>query len=110
MMPNQERQGLDKWLGADVVSQDNQALGKVERYLMDRLTEVPTWIVVDAGLLGLTHRIVPVGGAAFEDGRIVVAAQQRIVESQPDAHIDGNVLEPEAETALSEHYGLGAKD
>ena len=110
MMPNQERQGLDKWLGADVVSQDNQAIGKVERYLIDRLTEVPTWIVVDAGVLGLTRRVVPVGGAAFEDGRIVVAAPQHIVESQPDAQIDGDVLEPEGETALEEHYGLGAKD
>jgi hypothetical protein len=110
MMPNQERQGLDKWLGADVVSQDNQSIGKVERYLMDRLSEVPTWIVVDAGILGLTRRIVPVGGASFEDGRVVVAAQQYVVESQPDAHIDGDVLEADAETALSAHYGLGAQD
>jgi hypothetical protein len=110
MMPNEDRQGLDKWLGADVVSQDNQPLGKVDRYLIDRLTEVQTWIVVDAGLLGLTHRIVPLGGATFEDGRIVVAAPQKTVESQPRADIDGDVLEPDAETALSDHYGLGAKD
>ena len=110
MMPNQERQGLDKWLGADVVSQDDQTIGKVERYLMDRLTEVPTWVVVDAGILSLTQWVVPVGGAAFEEGRIVVAAPKDIVESQPEVHIEGNVLEPEGEKALEEHYGLGAKD
>jgi hypothetical protein len=110
MMPNPQREGLDKWLGADVVSQDNQEIGKVERYLLDRLTEVPTWIVVDGGLLGLNRHIVPLGGASFEDGRIVIAAAQHIVASQPNAHIDGDVLEPEDETALSEHYGLGASE
>ena len=110
MMPNQERQGLDKWLGADVVSRDNQTIGKVERYLIDRLTEVPTWIVVDAGILGLTRRFVPVGGASFEDGRILVATDQGTIESQPDAEVDGDTLVPEAETALSEHYGLGASE
>ena len=110
MMPNPQREGLDGWLGADVVSQDNQEVGKVERYLLDRITEVPTWIVVDGGLLGLNRRIVPLGGASFEDGRIVIASAQDIVASQPQAQIDGDVLEPDDETALSEHFGLGAKD
>jgi hypothetical protein len=110
MMPNPQREGLDKWLGADVLSRDNQSIGKVDRYLLDRLSEVPTWIVVDRGLFGLTHRIVPVGGATFEDGRIVLAAPQHVIETQPDVHIDGDVLEAEGETALSEHYGLGATE
>jgi hypothetical protein len=50
------------------------------------------------------------GGATFEDGRIVVATPQHMIQSQPHAHIEDDVLEPEAEVALSEHYGLGAKE
>ena len=110
MMQNHESYGLGRWVGAEVVSRDNQEIGRVERYLIDRLTEVPTWIVVDAGLLGLTHRIVPVGGATFEDGRVILASPQHVVASQPAAHIDGDVLEADDEAVLERHYGLGAAD
>jgi hypothetical protein len=110
MMPNREDHGLGKWVGAEVVSRDNQEVGRVERYLIDRLTEVPTWIVVDAGVLGLTHRIVPVGGATFEDRRIVLAIPQHVIATQPDAHIEGDVLASDDELALAEYYGLGAAE
>ena len=107
MMPQPERQGLDKWMDKEVVSSDGESIGRVKRFLIERVTEVPAWAVVQGGVLEGRQSIVPLGGATFEPDRIIAEPSQSQIASAPDFEIDGDALTPESEEALDGHFGLG---
>jgi hypothetical protein len=107
MMPQPDRQGLDKWIDKEVVSADGETVGRVKRFLIERVTEVPAWAVVQGGLLESRQYVVPLGGASFELDRIVVEPSRSQVADAPEVEIEGDTLSPDGEKALDGHFGLG---
>ena len=106
MLQQPQSQGIDKYLGKDLVSSEGEKLGTVDSYLDDRLTEVPTWILVTSGLLSTRRFIVPLAGSEFEDDHIRAAYPIQVLTQEPE--IDSKELTPESEAILQSYFGLGA--
>jgi hypothetical protein len=100
-------QGVGKYVGKTVVSTDGEKLGSVERFLPHRVTEVPEWIVVGAGLFTTRRLIVPLAGSSFEDDRVRVAYPAIAITGEPEVEASEE-LTPEAEAILESYFGLGA--
>jgi hypothetical protein len=109
MMAEQPPHGVEKYLDAEVVSSDGQKLGHVSKLLNNRVTRVPEWIVVEAGLLGRDKLIVPLAGSDFGNGLVMIAYKSEQVHAAPHTDLDDDALPPEGEDALNRHFGLGAQ-
>ncbi len=106
-MREPETRGLDKHVGNSLVSSDGEKLGTIARFVPNRVTEIPEWIVIEAGLFGTKQLVVPVAGADFEDSEVRVAYPKQVVVEEPDFE-DAEELSPEAESILEAYFGLGA--
>ena len=106
-MREPEARGLDKHLGNNLVSSDGEKLGTIARFLPNRVTEIPEWMVVEAGLFGTKQLVVPVAGSEFQDDVVRVAYPKQVVIEEPDFE-DAEELSAEAEAMLESYFGLGA--
>jgi hypothetical protein len=100
-------QGVEKYVGKSVLSTEGEKLGAVNRFIPNRVTEVPEWIVVESGLFATRRFIVPLAGSSFEDDKVHIAYPAKTVNDQPEVESDEQ-LTPEAEAVLESYYGLGA--
>ena len=107
-MREPELRGLDKHLGNSLVSSDGEKLGTIARFLPNRVTEIPEWMVIDAGLFGTKQLVVPVAGSEFEENTVRVAYPKQVVVEEPDFE-DAEELSAEAESILEAYFGLGAQ-
>ncbi len=99
-------QGAEKFLGKEVISEDGQKLGVADRFINNRLTEIPQWIVVEAGLFGMKKLVVPVAGSSLDEMGVHIPFSKDSVVQEPEVDVDG--LNPESEDALNSYFGLGA--
>lgn len=107
-MREPEIRGLDKHLGSSLVSSDGEKLGTIARFLPNRVTEVPEWMVIDAGLFNTKQLVVPVAGSEFEDHAVRIAYPKQVVIEEPDFE-DAEELSAEAESILEAYFGLGTQ-
>jgi hypothetical protein len=98
--------GADKLLGKAIFAAAGEKLGTADHFINSRITEVPQWIVVEAGLLGLKKLIVPVAGNFLDDDGVHIPYTSEEVRSEPECNPDN--LTPELDDALNAHFGLGA--
>ena len=109
MMPERRPQAIEKFIGLQLRTADGRDIGTVSRFLTNRLGDLPEWLLVERGILGGRTLIVPVADTSLEeDERVVTPYTSELIEAQPDAEIDGEVLSHESDDALNQHFGLGA--
>jgi len=107
MLEERRPQGIEKYIGNDLRSADSEKIGTIAEFRNNRLTEVPEWIVVSAGLLGGRTFIVPLAGADFDENAIVVPYTKQVIMDEPEIE-DARDLNLEAESILGNYFGLGA--
>jgi len=110
MMADRPPQGADKYLDREVMTSDGARLGVAAKLLKNRVSEVPAWIIVEAGLLGRKHFVVPLAGSDLNEESITIGYSNAQVTSAPQTEPDdeNDTLTPEDEDALDHHFGLGA--
>ena len=101
------RQGIEKYIGKDLMSDDGEKVGTIDEFLKHRVTDVPEWIVVETGFLAGRKLVVPLAGSSFAEGHVEVPYPVNVIKEQPEVEA-GETLPPEAESMLSAYFGLGA--
>lgn len=93
--------------GHTVIDADGETVGKVIRviYEDDDLDSMPSWIVVDRGLLRSEHYVPAPGAYATPDDCVVVPFAKRWIKAAPRA--DRNGLTAPTRRELQIHYQLG---
>ena len=92
--------------GHRVVDAVGEKLGVIDDVLFDGETNVPTWAIVNRGLLRSKASVVPLKRAfRTDDGDIVVAFDKHTVSNAPHIGHD-HVLSHDTEEALVAHYGV----
>src|SRR5207244_12197485 len=107
MLQEPRPHGIEKYLGKDLVSGDGEKLGVIDRFVNNRLSDVPEWMVVETGLLGSRDLIVPVAGSSFDEGGVRVPYPKEVIIEEPDLEADEDITS-EAESILNAYFGLGA--
>jgi hypothetical protein len=110
MMANLPPQGVDKYLDREVVTSDGAKLGIAAKLLKNRVSEIPAWIVVEAGLLGRKRYVVPLAGSELNEDSVLISYSNDQVTAAPQAEPDDetDTLTPDDEDALDRHFNLGA--
>jgi uncharacterized protein (TIGR02271 family) len=93
------------WVGSEAFDASGEKVGKVGDVYLDRLSHLPAWVVVHAGLLGTRKVFVPVTGATIDDEGVKLAFSGDQIAGAPRPDADG-ALTPREEQALFHHYGV----
>lgn len=95
--------------GHEVLDDQNQYVGKVTDVIYDEpagdVSAMPTWLVVDPGLLRTAHYVPAVGSYRTADGAIVVPWDKEWIKSATKAHRD-HILSDEDRHELRAHYAM----
>jgi hypothetical protein len=110
MMADRPPQGAEKYLYREVVTSDGAKIGVAAKLLKNRVSEIPAWIVVEAGLLGRKRYVVPLAGSDLNEDSILLGYSNDQVTAAPQADPDDetDTLRPDDEDALDRHFNLGA--
>jgi hypothetical protein len=108
MMPERRPQGIEKYLGKPLISGEGEKIGTIDRFIEQRLTGVPEWMVVEAGILGTKDFVVPVADSSLEEDGVHVPYPKEVIVEEPEIEVDAGIT-PEAETILNSYFGLGAQ-
>ncbi|MDQ2845368.1 MAG: PRC and DUF2382 domain-containing protein [Actinomycetota bacterium] len=95
----------DQTIGAEVVSQDGQSLGKVETLYMDNQTGQPSWVAVKSGLFGTHVSLLPIAATKFDGQTMTVPFSKEQVKSAPHHDPDSEISQQD-EQELYQHYQL----
>jgi uncharacterized protein YrrD len=93
--------------GHTVVDPEGETVGKVTKVIYDgdEGDPMPSWMVVDRGLLRPEHYVPARGAYATPDDRVIVPFLKRWITSAPRA--DRVDLTPPTRRQLRVHYRLG---
>jgi len=108
MFPERRPHGIERYLGKDLVSANGEKLGKIDRFIENRLTGVPQWMVVETGLFGNRDLVIPLADSSFEEDDVRVPFTKEVIIGEPELEVDDG-LTSEAETILDSYFGLGAQ-
>jgi uncharacterized protein (TIGR02271 family) len=92
------------WQGRDVLSADEEKIGKVKEIYEDQRTGKPEWALVTSGLFGTQSHFVPLAGAEPRGEAVRVRVSKDQVKESPTTS-EGELSEEE-ERHLFEHYGV----
>ena len=96
--------------GATAFDQDGQKIGEVTTVYLDNTTGDPQWVIVAAGLFGLSDTVVPASLAHMRRPQeVAFAASKSTITSAPQIDPKGPPTAAEADQLLR-HYGLGPGD
>ena len=91
--------------GHVVVDPEGATVGRVSRVIYDADDDMPSWMVVDRGLLRPANYVPATGAYATPDDRIVVPFDKARIKSAPRA--DRSELTEPLRHQLYCHYELG---
>ena len=103
-MSNFDSQAYADWPGREVIDSKGEKLGKVSQIYLDEQTAQPTWLSIKSGLFGSRSSFVPLDGANWDEGTLVVAYDKDTVKGAPDID-DSGALSVDEEQELFAHYG-----
>jgi hypothetical protein len=96
--------------GATAYDQEGQKIGEVTNVYLDNTTGDPQWVIVAAGLFGLSDTLVPASLAHLRrPQQVAFAASKNTITSAPQIDPKGPPTQAEADQLLR-HYGLGPGD
>lgn len=93
--------------GHTVIDPEGVTVGKVAKVIYDDTTasDMPSWMIVDGGLLRQTSYVPASGAYATPDDCVIVPFNKRWIKAAPKVHRAG-LTEP-VRTELHVHYQLG---
>lgn len=100
---------LESLIGCTAYDRLGRAIGQVEQFYVDNVSEEPTWAVVAAGTTG-EHSLVPLTGAQYRaaDRVLQVPVDNERVRSAPHVEHHGRI-DPDDEQLLLEYYSVGRR-
>lgn len=98
-------QQLAHLVGAAVLAEDGDKIGKVGQVYFDDATGRAEWVTVETGLFGSSESFVPLRQATFDSGELRVPYSKSKVKDAPNID-DSRHLDVEEEEALYRYYGL----
>src|SRR5688572_21913470 len=98
---------LAEWRGKDVMTSDDQRLGEVYEIVYDYITEMPEWIGVEGGPLGIRTFLVPAVDAEPEEGYLRIPYPKDMILQEPEFDLGEGFSDAGSETALHNYFGLG---
>ena len=102
-MSNFDSQAYADWPGREVIDSKGVKLGKASQIYLDEQTAQPTWLSIKSGLFGSRSSFVPLDGANWEEGTLVVAYDKDTVQGAPDID-DTGALSADEERELFAYY------
>ncbi len=103
------REQLDSLIGSAAYDRDGDKIGTIGQVYDDDRTNEPKWITVNTGLFGTNESFIPLQGAEFRGGRVVVTYDKATVKDAPNID-DNSHLSAEEEQRLYRHYGLDYRE
>lgn len=97
----------EKYTGHQVVDPDGNTLGEVSDVIYDDVTNEPTWMVVNPGLIQAEHYAPIEGSYTTDDGRVVVPFDKSWLKKAPKA-TGNHVLDSSTIRELEHHYEIPA--
>lgn len=91
------------YTGHKVLDEAGHEIGKVSDVIYEDTT--PKWLVVDVGLLGVSHYAPAALTFQTEEGDVVASFTKDTVKSAPKAHRN-HIVSRETESQLQDHYAL----
>ena len=93
--------------GHIVVDPEGETVGKVAKviYEEDATSSMPSWMVVDRGLLRPANYVPATGAYATPDDRVIVPFNKRWIKAAPK--VDRSGLTEPVRSELHIHYQLG---
>ena len=90
----------------EVIDSKGVKLGKASQIYLDEQTAQPTWLSIKSGLFGSRSSFVPLDGANWEEGTLVVAYDKDTVQGAPDIDDTGTLSADEERTLRVLQLGL----
>ncbi len=90
-----------------MVDPEGETVGKVAQVIYDddAATDMPSWMIVDGGLLRQTNYVPASGAYATPDDRVIVPFNKRWIKAAPK--VDRSGLTEPVRSELQVHYQLG---
>lgn len=100
---------LDDLDGAKVIGADGEKIGSVSDVYYDAEGGEPQWALVSTGLFGTRSSFVPLLGAEWRHGELLVPFAKDQVQDAPNIDDEGDLNRNE-EAELARHYGMAWTD
>ena len=97
-------------VGMTVFGVDGEEVGRVDQVFLDDGSGRPRWVTVRTGILGLSHRFVPLEGADADGDGVRVPYDKDAIKDAPHVDIDAGYLTPEDERRRTAHYATRTPD
>ena len=98
---------LDELYAVDVVTQDDDNLGKVGQVYLDDQTSEPSWVSVRTGWFGTNESLVPLEGAQVSGGQIRVPYSKDTIKDAPNVDADTHLSEQQQDELFRYYGGMG---
>jgi uncharacterized protein (TIGR02271 family) len=100
---------LRKLLGATAHDSSGDKVGRIGQVYYDDDSDQPKWVTVHTGLFGTNESFVPLQGARFEGGVVILGHDKQKIKKAPNVGQDRH-LSPDEEVQLYRYYGIGGYD
>jgi uncharacterized protein (TIGR02271 family) len=105
LMTDTSQTTWNDWVGADVIDEGGDKIGKLENVYMDQATGQPEWLAVKTGMFGSRETFLPIGGAGADGDALRVPYQKGFVKDAPNVDPEEGFLSGEEEGELYRYYG-----
>ncbi|MDH3678701.1 MAG: PRC-barrel domain-containing protein [Acidimicrobiia bacterium] len=96
---------VTEYRGSRLLDEHGTAIGDVSDVIYEGVSNEPTWLVVNPGLLRAEHYVPARGAYRTDDDKVVVPFSAEQVKTAPKAKGD-HVLSNEVRSVLTQHYHL----
>jgi hypothetical protein len=100
------RTDIDDLTGASLLDSTYNEVGKIGRFLVDRLTGDPSWATVRSDSSGTNDRLVPLAQAERAGNAVRVPYESSAIKAAPAVVPDHDHVKESDERALYAYYGL----
>ena len=94
-----------RWQGRRLVDHHGEPLGSIEVIYLDKVTNQPEWVLLEAGATGPARTFVPLVSASEEGDTVRVPFAKALIEGAPPLPADRELSEDQ-EGELYRHYGV----
>lgn len=94
-----------QWQGKTLIDQNGDKVGSIGDVYFDQQTGQPEWAVVNTGMFGLKHSVVPVTQVDVAGDTVRVRWERDVIKGAPQVDLDQELSQQE-ESDLANYYGL----
>jgi uncharacterized protein (TIGR02271 family) len=95
----------EEWYDRTLLDRDGTKIGKVADIYFDHETRKPEWALVNTGMFGTRHTVVPITSVSASGTDLMVPFEKDLVKDAPNVGTDEELSESD-EATLADYYGL----